>query len=662
MPAEHAPPGGITIRGVNYVGGQFIPGDVVDDLSDAERDELDAARDEPEEEPEDEPEPDEEDEEPEDEEEPEPGDSWKDPDKPPPNHTVEMVYWYLEHKNKPLQSGYNRIVSDAEDLLVQIRNYPDIDFSLLSDEAQENVRELYRVRLGEDPESLKKFEKLIDDHPELTDVLDPVLDQIRESPRYKMTTNPAGFLENDYFEADTVEERVENVQAICEGDDAKIDSFFFDSLSDDAKESIAEDIQRHFSRSRSNLFESFDGTESILPILKLAMDKSAPGKPTKFNPKKKSYRLHEFSGNEHDDFVRSAVNYLGKTWESPDGSLALIEEDRDTIQEAGIETESEDFDDEDALRKVWAAIGTYTVSHVDVPASAKNYGTTSGGIGSQIEKDWDSNSVDVYAQLSPNWFVLRRGNNNPEIEKKAKYEIVERSKKPMTLSLPEPYWSDLTDTEPYEQDFDKHELQQDRIGDAARRVSAKRKWSQVKKEVGQLKAEHAKASNLIKSAEAHAEATQTIWHTFSSVVANDDVDDFDTALQQLSESAGSLDESADDIDIDTSTPTAGGEKPAEFNEMIDERAEEIQMEASSQKKATASVLKSVSQHLLLMGARYDNAITIGENALKSVQEELDNPESNPEDLTEHAEQIENIQTTLTKLKTQKNRLSRLKLA
>lgn len=37
MPAQHAPRNGATIRGVEYKGGQFVPGDVVDSLSDEEK-------------------------------------------------------------------------------------------------------------------------------------------------------------------------------------------------------------------------------------------------------------------------------------------------------------------------------------------------------------------------------------------------------------------------------------------------------------------------------------------------------------------------------------------------------------------------------------------------------------------------------------------------
>lgn len=656
MPAEHAPPGGIEIRGVHYVGGQFIPGDVVDDLSDEEREHLDAAHEEPEDE--------EEEEEPEEEEEEESDEpSWKNRESVPKDHTPEHVLYFLEHFHNPSQSSYSHIVNTNEDILVQIRNHPGIDLTELSDEAQENLRESFRITLGTEPEDADKYDQMTAKYPELYEILQPVEDEIRSSPQYKLETDPAAFLTDDYFNEEDTQSRLENVRTICNSDAIETDPTFFETLPDDTREAIAEDIQSEYDKDRKELFTSFGTAEAIRPILQLAMDKSSPGKPKKFNPKKKGYQLYELTGSADDELVRSSVNYLGKVWESKDGDFLIAESDAgDAIAELGAEAESSDLSDEDAIRKVWSSIGSYTVSHVDVPPSAKNFGSTSGGITPDVETDWDSNNVDVYAQISPSWFVLRRGNQNPDLARKPKYEMIERSKKPMTLSLPEPYWNGLTDTDPDDQDLEKHETQTERTGDTAKRIKAKRKWSQVKKEVGQLKAEHAQASNLIKSAEAHADAAKTIWHTFSSTVLNDDVDDFDTALKELSEKADSLDESVDDLDIDTTTPTAGGEKPAEFNELIDERADEIQKEANSQKKATTAAIRDISQHFRMLSGYYGNAITIGENALKSVQEELDNPDSDPEELTEHAEQIKDIQTALAKLKTQRNRLSRLKLA
>lgn len=664
MPAEHAPPGGIEIRGVHYVGGQFIPGDVVDDLSDEEREHLDAAHEEPEDENEEleEDEPEEPEEEPEEESD---KPSWKDIRNVPKLYTPEHLLYFLEHHNHPLQSSYSQVVNNVNDIMVQIRNYPGIDFSELSEDAQENLREAFRIEVGTNPKDADKYDYLTTKYPELHDILQPVEDEIRNSPEYKLETDPAAFLEEDYFNEEDTQSRIENVRTICESDAIESDPTFFELLPEDTKEAIAEDIQSEYNKNRLDLFTSFGTSEAIRPILQMAMDKSSPGKPKKFNPKKKSYRLYELTGSADDDFIKSSVNYLGKVWESKNGDFLIAEDhDSDPLSEMGIEAESTDLDDEETIRKVWSAIDSYTVSHVDVPPSAKNFGTTSGGIKSEVESDWDSNNVDVYAQLSPNWFVLRRGNQNPDLASKPKYELIERSKKPMTLSLPEPYWQGLTDTDPDDRDSEKHETQSERIGDAAKRVKAKRKWSQVKKEVGQLKAEHAKAGNLIKSAEAHADATRTIWHTFSSTVVNDDVDNFDTALKELSEKAESLDESVDDVevDIDTTTPTAGGEKPAEFNELINDRADEIQKQASTQKKATTAAIRDVSQHFRMLDGYYGNAITIGENALKSVQEELDNPDNDPEEMTEHAEQIKDIQTALAKLKTQKNRLSRLKLA
>jgi hypothetical protein len=87
----------------------------------------------------------------------------------------------------------------------------------------------------------------------------------------------------------------------------------------------------------------------------------------------------------------------------------------------------------------------------DVPASAKDYGGTSGSKGSGAynpETGWNPNAVDVYRRLDDDWYVRRHGAGTEHGRRTgAGYELVPAAQVPPLSRLPAPYWHDL-DTAP----------------------------------------------------------------------------------------------------------------------------------------------------------------------------------------------------------------------
>lgn len=650
MPAQHAPAGGITIRGIDYTGGQFIPGDVIDDLSDEERQHLEDAHGESadDEEPEEE-----EDAEPDDSEEPEEepdeeSEDEEDPDAKSFDAVADTFDSYSKYGIGTAAEAINHLAEFAKE---------SPDLSGLDPKTIESINSTFEEEYDpDDLDSLPKLEQLQEENPALSQFTSPLIDRIKSSEEYQ-TAHPEEYLTDSYYEGENAVDRLAKVKDIAEAKEG--DPGFFGSLSDDTQEAIADDLKSEYNSDRNTLIEEFAPLRNARPLLQKVFDNSAPAKPKKFNPKKNDYVVFDMSGVTNDeDFTKAAARYLGQTWHSADGTLLMMHEDAASELKQHVDVPYEDTSDEETIRKVWDSVGTYAVAHSDVPAGAKNYGGTSGGLGSDVEADWDPDNVDVYAQISPNWFVLRRGHHNPDVAKKAKYEFVERKNKPMTVGLPEPYWAGISATDPDEYDDSKHDTKQERVRDTTQRRVAKMKFKNAKKQIGQVKANAAHAHNLIKSAEAHKEVLSGLMG-WSPTVDNTEVGDLHSALSDAEDAADGLDTFApDDVDIDTDLGLDHTESPEQHTDAIKYSSKYIEQEAKSTKGGVSESLQQLGTHLKKLGERYDEVLGKAEDATNSVQHDINSGDIDPQ---EGAEELQHISRIAGKVKTLKARLARLKL-
>lgn len=665
MPAQHAPSGGITIRGVDYVGGQFIPSDVIDDLSDEERQKLDAAHEEgaDDEEPEDsdeeeaEPEDDEEptEDEPEDEPEEEEPEEEEDPDAKSFDTVAEAFAACNRYGETDASDAINHLVEFTQEHpdLADRGDWPSLYFD---PEVLKDINETFEHEYDPtDPDSVESLEDLLQENPALEPIITPLLEKAKSNPEYQAKHDPEAYLTDNYFADDDAYTRLERVKEIAEAKEGEPD--FFGSLPDNAQENIATDLIGEYDDDRTRLLSEFADTENLKPLLQRVFENSPPTKPKKFNPSRNDYVVFDMSGVSNDeDFTKAAAKYLGQTWHSADGNLVMMPSDVADELTNRVDVPYQDTSDEETIQKVWDSIGTYAVAHSDVPASAKNYGGTSGGLGSEIEHDWDADNIDVYAQFSPNWFVLRRGNHNPDVEKKGKYQFIERKKKPMTVGLPEPYWSGLTATDPGEYDTEKHETKQERVRDTTKRQVAKTKFKDAKKRLGQLKAQTAHAHNLVRSAEAHKEALSSLTE-WSPSIDNAEVDALYEALTDAEDDADGI-ESLEPSGVEDDSNIEYGESPKEHTSNVEHAAKMMSIEAEHGERIAISETMIIARHIKKLSDHYDTIGAFAEDATNSVQHDINSGEIDPQ---EGAEELQHITRIASKVKTLKNRLARLKL-
>ena len=174
-------------------------------------------------------------------------------------------------------------------------------------------------------------------------------------------------------------------------------------------------------------------------------------------------------------------------------------------------------DDDEGLQSLFDGIGEHPqVPQSAVPASAKNFGTTSGALTPDaVPDDWNPNAVDLYKRLDDKgqWYLLKRSEGNPEADESGTYVIVSRKDVPDLSRLPAPYWNDLdtapgTRSELVEETEKRQEKQSVEGVKAKREIQETPKAREFMKLAGKYKGEHLRTGNLVRSDEAIKDRVQ----------------------------------------------------------------------------------------------------------------------------------------------------------
>lgn len=429
MPAAHAPKGGITIRGKEYRGGEFIPASIVASASPEERAELEKKT------------------------QTEPGVE----DFTAPIREKFGTEHFANHPN------YAQHHASAE---AGTREHvvPDFDPEELRKLAGESYAEMVRLH---GPSAIKDGGKLNSDA-----LLQMAYQHAQETLRGRYKSKK--FTDN-YFTPETAEERA---GAFWDAVDENLD---LEHLDDDTRQAIAEDVAQWASTEggtgadlAANYMAQINnyGTESfsdnseklaVPDILRRAAAlKAEPA--SQFDGDVNGYAIvdlagggavHDLSGLDPNAVkaVGPVIDMAGRVGALLSPRFVLINSEHN-MDSAGIVTELgegnvevplevRELSDNDGLGTLFDALQTPpTVGEHEVPESAKNTGSTSGGT-VKVEKTWKPSRVMVAKRINRDWYVVRRSEADPAAQEEGRYAIVHRTKLPIQVRLPDVYWKKL---------------------------------------------------------------------------------------------------------------------------------------------------------------------------------------------------------------------------
>lgn len=201
------------------------------------------------------------------------------------------------------------------------------------------------------------------------------------------------------------------------------------------------------------------------------------------------------------------------------------------------------LDSEDAQHALFNSLASgFQLPQRDVPASARDYGGTSGSKGSgefSPEGDWNPHGVDVYRRVNADWYLKRPADS----ESGEWYEWVHRDGAPPLSRLPDAYWESFDPEQEPQHDSDLEERREKREqkssdeGAARKRdiVEWRREIAARKADVGRLRQEWQQALKGVPEDERPEEPDWAAGHIDESAITDqhDSREDHAGALEAL---------------------------------------------------------------------------------------------------------------------------------
>lgn len=350
-----------------------------------------------------------------------------------------------------------------------------------------------------------------------------------------------------YFEASTPAKRAANYIKAMEGA-GQLYSLDPDHLDEDTRAAIVEDLAKfpapklaaHLAHVADQYGTDDDSRKGAAwTIASEAARAVKPAPAPKFNPARlDTYYIVTADDidalSDHDRAAFNEIQRLTPAAMSLGGNLVVVrntplEKVADAIGLTGSE-----LDADEGLQKMFEGIAeTPQLPQANVPASAKNFGTTSGAlVPDKAPDDWNPNVVDTYKRIDKDgkWYVLKRGEHNAS-DSGETYSIVPKSALPPLSRLPAVYWKDH-DTSPgvredLVEEAEKRKEKATPEGAAAKKeIKATPKARDITKAAGKLEGEHKQTGNIVRSDESIRDRVRT-WageYTFEAADATDDED------------------------------------------------------------------------------------------------------------------------------------------
>lgn len=376
---------------------------------------------------------------------------------------------------------------------------------------------------------------------------------------------------DDYFNDDSAGERAGKFIEALLPEDSKTPGLDPDLLPEDVREAIVDDLA-HWSDEPEDLAHAYAqvlenwgadtaDSNSALGIVGRALAAKAHPSPLPFKPDSGTgtYSVADLRGltPSQREAVMPFVRAAGVVQAATEDGVYLVSDANNVsyypMNQLGNEDggswhgngEGDTGNEADAVPVLFHALKSpFTVGDAEVPASAKDTGTTSGG--KEIEKDWDPDKVDVYRRLNRDWFVVRYGSASPKaVENSGRYAYVRRKDAPSQTRLPPQYWQGMKEADESDFDEDAAAKREKKEGgesagerqDIDRHREQAREWV---KDHRSLKDWHNRVSGQQNRAEAQAGTAEGIADQFDLDVTwtdegphNDALNDLDGALTEL---------------------------------------------------------------------------------------------------------------------------------
>ncbi len=255
----------------------------------------------------------------------------------------------------------------------------------------------------------------------------------------------AAELADHYFDDDDPRARAKSYLDQFDGLDA-------DQLDPDLRAAIAEDLaalpRPELAAHVAHVIDQYMPESAAYQIATEAAKSAAAAKPPQQlgfdgNPEGYFVVTKDDAGEDLFNGLKAAASLLPAVKVPLDPEQAILVKAGTPLGKLATEEYSAGYDlsDESGLKPLFNALKTgYQLPAADVPASAKDYGGTSGSKGSgefTPETDWDVNASPVYKRLNEGWYVKMRAAGD---EDAPPYELVKAADAPALARLPEAYW------------------------------------------------------------------------------------------------------------------------------------------------------------------------------------------------------------------------------
>lgn len=280
-------------------------------------------------------------------------------------------------------------------------------------------------------------------------------------------------------------------------------------------------------------------------------------------------------------------------------------------EKLSIDTRSIDSNEPEGNVALWRSLKSpIQVAEADVPASAKNYGKSSGHLeAGKVPDDWDPHRVDNYRRVSGDWFLKIHGSMSPT---GTHSEYVHKSDVPPLARLPDTYWDDYDPDMAYTDGDAESRAEIRTEKESAEGAKAKKEGKKLggerefTKAAAKIKAEHKKTGNLVRSDEAlHDRVTSWAGEHWSGLVPDDEHDgkakeaaaELEAALKELHESdAPDHSYDVDDVpDFDGSLASYEYGNRTDRTEDLRTTQEEFEKWSEEAKKTTADYREAVAE-------------------------------------------------------------------
>ena len=339
--------------------------------------------------------------------------------------------------------------------------------------------------------------------------------------RHFKTKQESDRFDTDYFSEDDPKKRakawIKGASASGHIDPEQLSGDTIDAISEDLAESLNhKQLLAHY----ADVLAVYDADNAGAKAVEQALAKKPAVPPLAFDGRKPEKWVAVYTFNAGKGVPASVLAAIPRAAVNAGDSLQLLPA-KDAVGRKILEShggDEYDLDTDDGAGELFDSLTSPpVVGDKDVPASARDYGTTSGHLDpSKVGDDWAPNNVDVYKRVGTSeWYAVKRGDGNPEADEKGIYGFVHRSQMPPTSRLPAAYWAKLHDRHNAFTDSDAQERTQIK-GEKATPQGALDKVEiratgtarDFTKAAAKVKAEHARIGNAVRSLEAlHAKAT-----------------------------------------------------------------------------------------------------------------------------------------------------------